>query len=229
MTTMIDLQDVWRAYGKRSAVAGVSLRVDAGSVVAIAGPNGSGKTTLTRIAGGFAAPDRGAATVAGMSALAYRERHGVGFVPEETSRGFARARVRDVLAFRLRNGDAPPSAVAHLGIDRLLDSRTESLSKGQWRLVLMACALAGASRVLVLDEPDAGLDPGALDRLATAIAAAAAAGAAILLASHHLELIARVADQILFMSGGRIAGSVGHVGNTSELRQFYITHVGDMA
>lgn len=197
---------ITKAYGATRALRGASLALHPGEIVGLAGPNGSGKSTLGRIVAGFTLPDSGTACIGGTPSAEFREAHGVGFQPEETGRDWSSASVRDVLVLSAHPGTdmAAHETVAQLRLTSLLATRIRDLSKGQWRLTLAACALIRRPRLIVLDEPDAGLDALALDRLSIALKSAAQNGSGILMLSHHLDEMSRTADRVLFVRRGLI-------------------------
>jgi ABC-type multidrug transport system ATPase subunit len=231
MTEGLIFQAVQLRYGRREVLQDVSLQVAPGTVVGLVGPNGVGKTSLARIAAGFTLPSGGHAAMAGLPPRAFRRLHGIGYAPEELPR-VAHWTVGTLLSLRAagtpggeaRGGEAREGRVhgaggqagsphagefAHqvvrtLGLEGLLDGRVTRLSKGQWRLVVAAYAAIACPRLLILDEPDSGLDPGALDRLARLVALARSAGAVVLMLSHQLVELERSCDRVLFIRGGRI-------------------------
>lgn len=212
-----------RSYGAVRAVDGVDLTLERGRVVGVAGPNGSGKSTVARMLLGFSSLDGGTATIAGLPPVAYREAHGVGFVREDGARGWDRLTPRQLLSLR---GDPDDATVRQVGeilqLAPLMDRPIAALSKGQWRVCQLWFALASDPRFLVLDEPEAGLDPVALDRLRLVVRAAAERGAAVLMLSHHLDEMALTADTVLFMARGKVRGSVDPRGKAAtELRADY--------
>lgn len=212
-----------KAYGAVRAVDGVDLTLERGRVVGVAGPNGSGKSTVARLLLGFSSPDSGSATVAGLAPSAYRETHGVGFVREDGARGWDRLTPRQLLSLR---GDPDDATVRQVGeilrLAPLMDRPIAVLSKGQWRTCQLWFALASNPRLLVLDEPEAGLDPAALDRLRIVVRSAADRGAAVLMLSHHLDEMALTADTVLFMAHGKVRGAVDPRGkDATDLRADY--------
>lgn len=212
-----------KSYGTVRAVDGVSLAIERGSVVGIAGPNGSGKSTLARMLLGFSAPEGGEATVGGLSPTQYREANGVGFLREDGARGWDRLTPRQLMTLR---DDVDEAVVRQAGdilkLAPLMDRPIGLLSKGQWRVCQLLYALAARPRFLVLDEPEAGLDPAALERLRAVVLNAAAGGATVLMLSHHLDEMALTVDRVLFMSQGKVRGEVNPRGRSaSDLRDDY--------
>jgi len=178
---------------------------------------------MARMLLGFSSPDSGHATVAGLAPQAYRETHGVGFVREDGARGWDRLTPRQLLSLR---GDPDATIVQQVGeilrLAPLMDRPIAVLSKGQWRTCQLWFALASDPRFLVLDEPEAGLDPAALDRLRIVVRAAADRGAAVLKLSHHLDEMALTADTVVFMSHGKVRGAVDPRGKAAtDLRADY--------
>lgn len=212
-----------KSYGAVRAVDGVDFALERGRVVGVAGPNGSGKSTMARMLLGFASPDSGRATIAGLAPAAYREAHGVGFVREDGARGWDRLTPRQLLSLRGNPDDATVREVGEiLKLFPQMDRPIAALSKGQWRICQLWFALASNPRFLVLDEPEAGLDPAALDRLRAVVRSAADRGAAVLMLSHHLDEMALVADTVMFMARGRVRGVVDPRGKAStDLRADY--------
>ncbi|MEU9579552.1 ABC transporter ATP-binding protein [Streptomyces chilikensis] len=199
---------VSRAYGERVALRTVRLDVARGELVALMGPNGSGKSTLLRIAAGRDRPDTGTVLLDGapMAENDPRVRARVAVVADTPS-WYPDLTVRQHLEL---------VAVGH-GADRgridavLRELRLEAhggsvpgaLSSGQLQSLLLAAALIRPRDLLVLDEPEQRLDPGARRRLADVVRAEGARGTAVLYATHHREL-ALAAHRVVLMEDGAV-------------------------
>jgi ABC-2 type transport system ATP-binding protein len=212
-----------KSYRAVRAVDGVDLSIGRAAVVGIAGPNGSGKSTLARMLLGFSAPDAGSATIDGLTPLAFRERHGVGFLREDGARGWDRLTPRQLISLR---EDADQQAVHEsaetLQLAPLMDRPIGQLSKGQWRICQLLYAVCARPRFLVLDEPESGLDPAVLERLRHVVLHVAARGATVLMLSHHLDEMALTVHRVLFMSQGKVRGEVDPRGRSAaDLRDDY--------
>ena len=214
VTPVIVADQLTKWYGPRLAVDRVSLEVEAGEVMGLLGPNGSGKTTILRILTGYLRPSGGAAKIAGLDvvgdALAARAR--VGYVPEDVPL-YAWMAVREFLAFMARlkglTGRAATGAVdaaverLRLGdVRRLLIGK---LSRGYRQRVAVAQALLGDPELLILDEPTNGLDPRQIIEMREHIRALAGERT-ILVTSHILGEIERVADRVAILLAGRLLG-----------------------
>jgi ABC-type multidrug transport system ATPase subunit len=224
MTPGLRLDSVGLRYDRTEALRAVSFSAAAGEVVGLVGPNGAGKTSMARVAAGFTRPTAGSATMDGLDARTYRLRHGVGYAPEELPRPGS-WRVRTLLHMRgSAGGDAARNhacVLDALAVVPLLDRSVRTLSKGQWRAVLLAYAALAASRLLVLDEPDSGLDPGALDRLRGFVEILRETGAVVLILSHQLFELERTCDRVLFVRSGEIVAEEAAPSSGSFLRQRY--------
>ncbi len=218
--TLVVASGLSKNYGRTRAVVDVSVTVGRGEVLGLMGPNGSGKSTLARLLLGFSRPTEGTVTVDGLSARAFRRTRGVGFLPEELGRDLP-VRGRDLLEVRVPMSDASSVSEA-LELDPLLDKPLSQLSKGQWRRVLTAYALIGESELVVLDEPDSGLDVLALDGLQSAIRIASDRGAAVVILSHSLVELWRACGRIGIMRDGemRTVCDIGGL-DVEEVRKLY--------
>lgn len=205
-TAFCVLDGVSKQYGRVVALHDAALAIAPGEIVGLAGPNGAGKSTLAKILAGFVQPTTGTIAVGGLDPRVYRERFGIGYLPEEADRP-----VRTSLSGLLASRGVPKGA--HLGevevfeitgLAPLRDRMLTQLSKGQWRLALAAYAALGPSRLVLFDEPDSGLDPDALDRLIVLIQAVAATGASVVILSHHLEAMERTCGRVAMVAAGRI-------------------------
>lgn len=203
-------EGVTKSFARRRAVDSATLSVARGEVVGIAGSNGAGKSTFARILAGFTRPDAGTVSICGFDAIEYRRREGIGFMPEETARDWGSATLRDVIALCAPRGMRLQldSIVALLQLPPILERRVADVSKGQWRAALAAAALIRRPAFVLLDEPDAGLDPLALVQLSEAMRLVASEGSSVVMLSHHLDAMARVADRILFMRDGRLVTEI---------------------
>jgi ABC-2 type transport system ATP-binding protein len=211
---VVEAHGLGKRYGSTWALRECSVSIPAGHVAALVGPNGAGKTTLLNLSVGLAAPSAGTVTVLGgrppgsPAAL-----DGIAFVAQDTP-VYPNLPAGDMLhvADNLnRYFDRPyaQARLAELGIP--LNRKAGRLSGGQRAQLALTLALARRPRLLVLDEPVAMLDPVARhDFMATVLAAAAEDGVSVLLSSHVLAELERVADYMILLSAGRVqvAGEV---------------------
>jgi iron complex transport system ATP-binding protein len=202
----------------RPALAGVSCRVHASELVAVAGPNGSGKTTLVRALSGLVQPEAGVVRVQsralaewGRSELArvlavVPQREEIVFplrVDEAVMLG-RYARLGSLAAPGAADRAAVRSALERCDADALAARSIDALSGGEWQRVRLARALAQEPAVLVLDEPTASLDVRHEMELLELIRRLVDQGLAGLVITHELNLAARYADRILLLSEGRV-------------------------
>jgi ABC-2 type transport system ATP-binding protein len=213
----IAVEGLVKRYGARTVVDGVSLHVQPGEVVALLGPNGAGKTTTVEIVEGYRRADGGRVRVLGEDpAHGRRElRARVGLMLQ--SGGFdLRARPRETLeqyaAFHAEPRD-PDDLLERLGLEDVAATPYRRLSGGERQRLGLAVALVGRPDVLVLDEPTAGMDPEARATVRGLVTEHRAGGTAILLTSHELPDVERLADRIVVLVNGRIAAD----GTPSEL------------
>jgi ABC-2 type transport system ATP-binding protein len=211
---VIEASGLGKRYGRTWALRECTLAVPAGQVAALVGPNGAGKTTLLNLAVGLAGPSAGAVTVlGGRRAGSPAALDGIAFVAQDTPL-YKNLTVADMIYVTRnlnRRFDQPyaRARLDELGIPRR--RKTGKLSGGQQAQLALTLALARRPRLLVLDEPVAALDPIARhDFMATVLAAAAADGVSVLLSSHVLTELERVASYLVLMSRGRVrlAGEV---------------------
>ena len=216
------VDEVEVTFGTTRALDGVQLRVPAGTTLGVLGHNGAGKTTLIRVLTTLVRPDRGRVLIDGIDALArpgeVRRRIGVtgqyaGLDDFLTTcenlelvarlaglRAVARGRARDL--------------VDRFELHAIASRRVGELSGGSRRRVDLAASLVGSPTVLFLDEPTTGLDPGARQALWDVVAELTAAGTTALLTTQYLEEADRLADQVVILDHGRIAGH----GTPAELK-----------
>lgn len=211
---VIEAAGLGKRYGRAWALRECSVAVPAGRVAALVGPNGSGKTTLLSLAAGLVAPSAGTVTVLGGrppgSSMAL---DGIAFVAQDTSL-YKNLSVEDMLHVarnlnRRFDRATAQARLAELGIP--LKRKAGRLSGGQQAQLALTLALARRPRLLVLDEPMAMLDPLARhDFMATVMAAMADDGVSVVLSSHVLAELERVADYLVLLSRGKVqvAGEV---------------------
>ncbi len=211
---VIETSGLGKRYGSSWALCECTLAIPAGHVAALVGPNGAGKTTLLNLAVGLADPTAGAVTVlGGKPAGSPAALDGIAFVAQDTPvyKNLPAADMLHLTANLNRRFDQhfAEARLGELGIP--LNRKAGKLSGGQQAQLALTVALARRPRLLVLDEPVATLDPVARhDFMATVLAAAADDGVSVVLSSHVLAELARVADYLILLSRGRVqvAGEV---------------------
>jgi ABC-2 type transport system ATP-binding protein len=211
---VIETAGLGKCYGKAWALRDCTLAIPEGRLAALVGPNGAGKSTLMNMAAGLALPTTGTVTVlGGTPAGAPAVLHDIAFMAQDAPL-YKNLSVADMLHlttnlnWRFDHIQAR-ARLADLGIP--LKKKAGKLSGGQQAQVALTLALARRPRLLVLDEPLAALDPLARqDFMATVMTAMADDGVSVLLSSHALADLERVADFVVVLGGGelRIAGEV---------------------
>ena len=217
---VVELRDVSRWYGNVVAVNGVTFSLAAG-VTGLLGPNGAGKSTLLHMIAGLLHPSAGTVTVDGRATYGdpgvFRR---VGLVPErEAVFGFLTCRAFVRLNADLQGVAAPADAVdralATVELTSAADRTLATYSKGMRQRAKVAAALVHDPGVLVLDEPFNGMDPRQRLHMMDLFRSLAADGATVLVSSHILEEVERVAERVLVVVAGRLAAS----GEFREIRR----------
>src|SRR3954464_10119900 len=201
----IELADLGRAYGERVALSGVSLELEEGETLAVFGANGAGKTTLLRILATLLKPHRGSAR--GLGPEPPKEngavRGKIGFLGHEPLL-YRDLTARENLRFHARLHDVALTRVEELleavGLRTRADDPVHTYSRGMVQRAAVCRAVLHSPPLLLLDEPLAGLDPGA----AAAVAPLIAGGTRVLI-SHDVEHGLAEADTVLGLRGGRVA------------------------
>ncbi|MFI7126616.1 ABC transporter ATP-binding protein [Nonomuraea sp. NPDC050153] len=208
------------APGGKVALDGISFAVRPGEMFGFVGANGAGKTTTMRIVMGVLQADSGSVSWQDRP-LGYDDRRRFGYMPEE--RGlYQKMRVAEQIEYfgRLHGLSA---AAAKKATDDLLErlalterrgDAVQALSLGNQQRVQLAVALVHDPEVLVLDEPFSGLDPIAVDALATALQERCRGGVPVIFSSHQLELVERLCDSVGIVSAGRMVAT----GTVADLR-----------
>jgi len=198
--------------GRFPALAGVDLVVEAGQVIVLEGANGAGKTSVLRACAGILPVTSGTIEVLGFDLRRDRAavRRRVGMLGHAAAL-YDELTVAENLRFAVRAAGADPAGLPdvlqRLGlVGRLPRTLVGRLSAGQRRRVDLAALVARRPEVWLLDEPHASLDAAGRALIDTVIGDAAAAGAAVLVASHELDMVVPLADQVVTMAGGRVVG-----------------------
>jgi ABC-type multidrug transport system ATPase subunit len=201
-----------RFFGERAALSEVSFALGEGERAALLGPNGAGKTTLFKILGGVLAPDRGQATLNGLTPAAARETPGfLGWLPERAPLNPDLTVLEHLWLAASFLGLAKPQAQAQvellaaaLNLAPKLKRLCGQLSLGSRRQAALAIALMGPPKLLLLDEPTASLDPEEVIRLRDFLATLPKSST-LLISSHAIEEAARTTDKAFILRGGRLS------------------------
>lgn len=212
------------ALRRRPVLHNVSFCAAAGEITAVVGPNGAGKTTLFRVVSGLLRPTRGSCTINGLDPARYRQTRGIAYLPENTdfpagwtARRFL-ARAADLSCGPRHRAAAFDRAVKRAELQaETLSKLLRSCSHGIQRRVAFAWARTGDPRLFVLDEPFAGLDPKARVGLRRQLRSAREQGTTVLMASHDLHEVERLADKILVLHRGRLGSASARRGHDGSL------------
>lgn len=211
---VVEARGLGKRYGGKWALRDCSLAIPGGHVAALVGPNGAGKTTLLNLAVGLIAPSAGhVAVLGGRLPGSPAALDGIAFVAQDMPlyKNLSAADLLHLTGNLNRRFDRAAAEARLASLDIPLGRRAGKLSGGQQAQLALTLALARRPQLLVLDEPVAMLDPIARhDFMATVLAAVAENGVSVLLSSHVLAELERVADYLVLLSNGRIqvAGDV---------------------
>ncbi|HEV8544848.1 MAG TPA: ABC transporter ATP-binding protein [Candidatus Limnocylindrales bacterium] len=208
----IEVEGLAKTYGGREVLRGISFRIQPGETFALLGPNGAGKTTTVEIIEGYRRPDGGEVRVlgrdpgrGGRGARDHRSR--VGIMLQGGGGIDPRMRAREVLELYGRFHAAPRDAselIALVGLKAVASTRFRRLSGGERQRLGLALALVGRPQVVALDEPTAGMDVEARTETRAILGRLRDEGMTILLTSHDLLDVERVADRIAIIDRGRL-------------------------
>lgn len=213
----IVVSNVVYAYSEVQVLNNISFEVAHGSVTALIGHTGSGKSTLARLICALDKPKRGAISVCGINTANKKRRRElrgtIGYVMQMPERQLFAETVYDDIAFGPRNlhlseTEVKTRVTEQLNFFNLIALRDKSpfeLSGGQQRSVALAGVLAMEPKVLVLDEPTAGLDPAGAQRIKRLIKKLQDRGTTILMITHSMENVAELADNVVVLNAGSIA------------------------
>jgi branched-chain amino acid transport system ATP-binding protein len=247
---MLEVIELSRDFGGTRAVDGVSLCAEAGRITGLIGPNGAGKTTLFNVIAGSLRPSAGRVVLDGrdIGGAPAHTRLRAGLARTfQIPRPFAAMTVLEnvLLGAPGQRGEAPfanwfsPAAVARqerrnaeqareilsfLALERLAGAPAATLSGGQRKLLELARVLMAEPRIILLDEPAAGVNPSLLETIIDRIAALHAHGIAFLIVEHNLDLIARLCSVVHVMAGGRllVSGTPAEVTQDARVVEAYL-------
>jgi ABC-type sugar transport system ATPase subunit len=215
---LIAAQELSKSFGLTQALDGLSLSVAPGSVHGLIGPNGSGKSTLVRMLTGMETPDRGAIVVNGEPQPHWTAGHaralGVELVPQELALVPSFKVWENIVlggetnGLRLSKSDSRAKARAvldELSLDIGVDEDTLALDPGEQRLVMFARTFHRKARLLIADEPTAGLGERDSRTVIDALKRLRARGVAMMFVSHYLSEVMEICDEVTVMRDGRIA------------------------
>lgn len=218
------LEGIQVRFGRHVVLRGVDLTLAPGEIVGLIGANGAGKTTLFSVIAGLLQPDAGtrrfgehaAASVGeGIRAKMAYVTHTTQLYPLLTARENLElwAELRDAVG--AKTGDAV-EFLKRLDLADAIDRRVGAFSRGMAQRVALARALSGSPELLLMDEPFTALDPSGRAILGEALAVERGRGAAVLLCSHDLHTLSGVVDRVIWLDGGRIAGTERRESDTRE-------------
>lgn len=232
---LIHVAGLRKVYDTHVVLDDFDLDVAGGEAVALLGANGAGKTTLLKILATLTRPTRGVARVAGYDCVREPEevRRHVGLVAHG-SHLYEDLTALENLRFWTELGGRRPStaelraALADVELERVADARVRTFSAGMKRRLSLARLVLSRPRVLLLDEPSAGLDPRARKWLEAHLEAFKAAGGALLVATHSFGRELAVADRVAILAGGRLTLDAARAPlGAEEIQRLYLLHTED--
>jgi len=252
--TLLALHQVTRAFGRVTAVDGVTTGVEEGEIRGLIGPNGAGKTTLVNLLSGFLAPTRGRIALAGSRIDAQpahaRVRHGIGrtfqtpqLCPAMSTldnivigahQRLATARFGNLLSRGRRSTlaellDEAARVGGEVGLGALLDVPAGALSYGHMRLTEIARALLSKPRLLLLDEPVAGMNESESSAVADIVRGLRARGTTVLVIEHDMPFVMGLCDRITVLDHGTLIseGTPIEVQHDARVEEVYLGTLGD--
>ncbi len=235
LNRMLDLKSIDAGYGSFQALFGVSLEVRAGEAVGVIGPNGAGKTTLMRVISGLIRPRKGSISMQGVDVLATPAHRivslGIAHVPENR-RLFPRLSVDDNLKMGAYMPDARKRFAERLEFvfdlfPRMKERRHQmagTMSGGEQQMCAIGRALMSSPKLLLLDEPSAGLAPVVVQQVFELVKRIRASGLTVLIVEQNVQQVLRVVDRAYLLEAGHIraSGTSAEMLATDTIKQAYL-------
>lgn len=225
----LEIHGLKKSFGLKPVLRGIDLTLNAGERMALLGANGAGKTTLLRILAGLTRPEAGQVSIDGLD-LGEQTREiqrRIGFVAHQPYLYDELTALENLLFFaRMYAVKQPRQRAAALlervGLSKKARERVSSLSRGQLQRLALARALLHSPRLLLLDEPDTGLDQDGQKLLASLLQEHSNQGGTLLFTTHDLEVAMQRSEQVVLLSNGRVACQRETPGmEQEEIRQVY--------
>lgn len=217
---MIEFKNIEKRFGKYEVLKNISLNIEPGKITAIVGPNGSGKTTIIKSILGLVKPDSGEILINNVSVIKeFLYRKEIGYMPQVASfpDNLTVSEVFNMISdLRKQQINGSAEIIKTLNLQPELNKKIRTLSGGNKQKVSACIALMFNPKIIILDEPTAGLDPVAAANLKKKIIEQRNAGKTIILTSHIMAEIEELSDNILFLIEGKILFN-GKVSDLVEL------------
>ena len=231
----LEARNLYKRYGDRTVVRDVSLDVSPGEVVGLLGPNGAGKTTTFYMVVGVEAPDRGSIVWQGQDLTGMpmhrRARQGIGYLPQESSVFRGLTVWENLMALAelqpIPKGEQEARCerlLADFHLHKVRETLGMSLSGGERRRCEMARALVTSPRIMLLDEPFAGVDPKSVLEIQALIADLKARGIGVLITDHNVRETLQIADRAYILADGMImkTGLPHEIAEDPDIRRVYL-------
>ena len=236
MTAVLVFEDVWKRYGDKIALSGVSFEVFAGEVFGLLGPNGAGKTTGIRILMDIVRADSGTMRLFG-APLGREHSNRLAYLPEER-RLYTKQKVIDVMVYfgKLKGLGASEARarartwLERIGLSSVENQQVERLSKGMSQKVQIAATLLSEPELCVLDEPFSGLDPVNTALVRDLIGEIRASGRTTILSTHQMSMVETLCDRVALLSEGKLVvyGEVNEVRRRYSASELRISIAGEL-
>ena len=208
----LEIDGLKKSYGFKFILRGIDLKLSCGQRMALMGANGTGKTTLLRILVGLTKPSAGSVRINGLDIVrdAQQVRRLVGFVAHQPYLYDELTALENLLFFGkmytvLDAEERARMLLRRVGLEKRAKERVTTLSRGQVQRLSLARALLHAPHLLLLDEPDTGLDQEGHELLEAVLAEHIAQGGTILFTTHQPERVLQLSDSVVVLRGGRVA------------------------
>ena len=226
----LEVTGLKKSYGLKPALRGIDLRVEQGQRMALLGANGAGKTTLLRILAGLAKPAAGTARIGGLDLQrdAQAVRSLVGFVAHQPYLYEELTALENLVFFARmyavkQSKERAATLLEGVGLAKHTNERASALSRGQLQRLALARALLHEPRLLLLDEPDTGLDEEGIALLEILLREHSEGGGTLLLTTHSLERALQWSDRVGLLSNGRMIYSHESHGLAAQsMRAIYV-------
>lgn len=237
METLLDARGLCKTYRERKVVDNVNLTVNTGEIVGLLGPNGAGKTTSFYMVAGLVHPDEGSVNFVGQDVtglpMHLRARLGMGYLPQEESIFRKLTVYENLMAIletrsdmsRREQREKADELMERFGITKLRNSQALQLSGGEKRRLTIARALTTSPKLLMLDEPFAGVDPIAVQDIQHIVASLRETdGLSILITDHNVRETLGIVDRAYILFEGRVIkqGNAEEIANDPKTRRIYL-------